>query len=209
MEIRRYASDLLASNMYVIAESDSAIVIDPCRDVTPAAGLRIEQIILTHEHYDHISGVRLWKEQTGAKVLCSKTCAENIRSPRKNLARFFQAFCELQTWVKVDRIPAYDPEFSCEADQVFENEMSFGWKGHQFRLTELPGHSRGSIGIFLDEVYFFSGDSMLEGKETELRFPGGSKSLWKTVSLPKLADLPEEIKVFPGHFGDFVYRKNM
>ena len=35
MEIRRYESDLLVSNMYLIVEENAAIVIDPYRDVSP------------------------------------------------------------------------------------------------------------------------------------------------------------------------------
>lgn len=207
MEIRRYASDLLFSNMYVITENGSAVVIDPCRNVNPAEGLKIDRILLTHEHYDHISGVNVWRERTAAPVMCSKACGENIGSSRKNLAHIFDVFCELQTWIKMDRVPEFDPDYSCEADLTFENEFEFDWQGHCFRLTELPGHSRGSIGIFLDEQYFFSGDSVLEGHETELRFPGGSKKQWESISLPKLLLLPEGLMVYPGHFKEFLYYK--
>ena len=37
MEIKRYVSGLLSSNMYVISEGDHAIVIDPFEDTTPIA----------------------------------------------------------------------------------------------------------------------------------------------------------------------------
>ena len=207
MEIRRFPSDLLASNMYVITEAGHAVVIDPCRNIMPAEGFVTDLILLTHEHYDHISGVNLWKNRTGAEVLCSEACAENINSARKNLAHIFQAFCELQTWIELESVPDFDPEYSCAADRTFENEMTFDWMGHRFRLTELPGHSQGSTGIFLDEKYFFSGDSLLEGKETELRFPGGSRTLWNSVSLPKLSALPDGVRVYPGHFAEFIYHR--
>ena len=85
MEIRRYESGLLSSNMYVVVEGHRAIVIDPFDDVSPATGLTIDYILLTHEHYDHISGVNTWKKATGALVLCSKACAENIQNQRRAL----------------------------------------------------------------------------------------------------------------------------
>ena len=62
IEIKRYVSGLLSSNMYVIIEGDHAIVIDPFADTTPSEGSIIDYILLTHEHYDHISGVNVWKK---------------------------------------------------------------------------------------------------------------------------------------------------
>ena len=62
IEIKRYVSGLLSSNMYVISEAGHAIVIDPFEDTTPSEGLTVDCILLTHEHYDHISGVNIWKK---------------------------------------------------------------------------------------------------------------------------------------------------
>ena len=205
MEIKRYESPFLASNMYIIIEGKRAIVIDPFIDLKPAKGLVIDKIILTHEHYDHISGVNVWKAATKAPVLCSKTCAENIQSPRKNMARLFEVFCELQTWMALDTIPKADEEYTCFADEIFEDEMGFVWLGHSFHLFELPGHSLGSIGILLDNQHFFSGDSLIKDREIELRFPGGNKAKWEHIGAPRLALLPNGVQVHPGHFKEFTY----
>ena len=203
IEIRRYESGLLSSNMYVIVEGNHAVVIDPFEDTAPANGLIIDYIILTHEHYDHISGVNLWKKARDAPVLCSRPCAENIQDPKKNLAYYFREFCELQTWMKLDEIPPYDPDYSCQADETFEDEMNLEWAGHQLHLFELPGHSMGSIGIVLDSDCFFSGDSLMENCEIALRLPGGSRKKWHDIGLPRLKSIPQGIRVYPGHFMDF------
>lgn len=208
MNIQRYESPLLSSNMYIIVEGNHAVVIDPFQELEPANNLIIDKIILTHEHYDHISGVNVWKEKAKAPVLCSKICGINIQSSRKNMSRLFEVFCELQTWVVVDKIPETDENYTCYADETFENELDFEWQGHIFHLFELPGHSLGSIGVILDGKYFFSGDSLIEGQEIELRLPGGSKTKWETIGAPRLALLPEGIKVFPGHFEEFIYTKS-
>lgn len=207
MKIERYESPLLSSNMYLITESGHAVVIDPSRDLKTAKNLIVDKIILTHEHYDHISGVNDWKRLTRAPVLCSKTCGDNIQNPRKNMARLFEVFCELQTWMVVDKIPEVDENYTCRADETFEDKFDFVWQGHKFSLFELPGHSLGSIGILLDGEYFFSGDSLMEGKEIELRLPGGSREKWEKMGVPRLALLPDRVKVYPGHFREFVYRK--
>jgi len=207
MVIQRHVSDLLASNMYLLIEDGHAVVIDPFRDVSFAEGLVIDRILLTHEHYDHISGVNLWKEETGAHVLCSAPCAENIQNARKNLARLFDVFCELQTWIRLDEIPPSDQNYTCKADETFSDTTSFEWQGHRFELFEMPGHSAGSIGILVDRECFFSGDSLMENSEIELRLPGGSRKAWEQTGRERLMSVPESVTVYPGHFSEFRLRK--
>ncbi len=204
MEIRKYESGLLSSNMYVIVEGDHAIVIDPFEDTKPAKGLTVDYIILTHEHYDHISGVNVWKERTAAPVLCSEICAGNIQNPKKNLSNHFKEFCELQTWVELEEIPPSDPEFSCSADETFSDILEFSWQGHDFRLFEIPGHSMGSIGIMLDEKEFFSGDSLIENCEIDPRMPGGSRKKWKEIGSKRIDAVSKGTRVWPGHFNSFI-----
>lgn len=198
----------MASNMYVVTEGSHAIVIDPFRDTSRAYGLTVDWILLTHEHYDHISGVNAWKTTTGATVLCSKSCAESIQDPRKNLSNHFKEFCELQSWIKLSEVPPENTIYSCCADASFEDEWHFEWMGHQWYLFEIPGHSMGSAGIILDGLHFFSGDSLLEYDEIELRMPGGSRKKWKEIGAPRLAQLPDGIQVYPGHFETFIYHRN-
>lgn len=207
MEIRRYVSGLLSSNMYLIVEGNRGIVVDPCADTMPAQGLQVDYILLTHEHYDHISGVNVWKARTGARVLCSKACGENLQSPRKNLAALFRQFCELQTWIELEDIPESDPDFTCAAEETFENEMSLQWQGHTLSLFEIPGHSRGSIGILLDGKEFFSGDSLMEHSKIELRMPGGSRKLWSQIGSKRIEAIAEGTRVWPGHFGSFLLHR--
>lgn len=206
MEIRSYVSGLLSSNMYVIVEGNHAIVIDPCENTEPSQGLQVDYILLTHEHYDHISGVNHWKALTGAKVLCSKPCAENLENPRKNLASHFAQFCELQTWIQLEGIPEADPEYTCRAEEVFEDKKALLWQGHALSLFEIPGHSQGSIGILLDGKDFFSGDSLMENCEIELRMPGGSRKKWKEIGSKRIEAIPEGTRVWPGHFDSFFLR---
>lgn len=207
MEIRRYVSGLLSSNMYLIVECDSAIVIDPFKNTSAADGLHIERIILTHEHYDHISGVNAWKQAMNVPVLCSKVCAGNLQDSRKNLSRYFSVFCELQTWIALDAPPMADENYVCCADEAFEDEMTLLWRGHQLKLMEMPGHSLGSIGILLDEAVFFSGDSLIEGRDIELNFPGGSKEKWQQIGAKRVTELPDGVRIYPGHFQDYFLRR--
>ena len=149
-----------------------------------------------------------WKEATGAPVFCSKACAKNIQSPQKNLANHFKEFCELQTWMKLDEIPASNSTYSCSADETFENEIWLQWQGHELELFEIPGHSQGSIGILLDSKDFFSGDSLIKNSEIELRMPGGSRKKWEEIGKNKIEGIPEGTRIWPGHFESFVWHRS-
>lgn len=204
MIINRYDTGLLHSNMYVISDNGHVIVIDPCENINPVVGNRVDWILLTHEHYDHISGVNKWKNSTSGRVLCSAACADRIGDPKRNLARLFPEFCQMQTWITIDKVPNTDINYRCYADDTFIDEAVFFWQGHKFRLQEIPGHSPGSIGIYVDQSYFFSGDSLLNGKEIELRFPGGSRQQWEAKGLQRIEAIPKGIIVYPGHFDSFI-----
>lgn len=92
MKIFHIISNLISSNMYVLEENNHLILIDPCIIDIRLENKTVDYIFLTHEHYDHISGVNYWKEKCEAEVVCSNICAENIESSRKNLSRYFDAF---------------------------------------------------------------------------------------------------------------------
>ena len=202
--IKKIDSGILHSNMYFIEENRHAIIIDPCVRGIPVIGFHVDYLIVTHEHYDHISGVNEWKRITGAPLLCSKTCAANIKNSKKNLSRYFDVFCQMQTWVPADEIMIEPVEYYCEADLSFEDYLQFAWQGHKITLMEIPGHSRGSIGIDIDGTDFFSGDSLLEGFQTELRFPGGSAEEWEEIGKKRIEAVSVGTRVWPGHFDGFV-----
>lgn len=198
--IRRIPSDLLASNMYLVEERGHGIVVDPCEDLSPYdPALVYDWIFLTHEHYDHISGVDAWRERTGARVICSRACGESLKDPKKNFSHFFDSFCELQTWLPYTPGREY-PAFSTHADVVFDGELTMEWQGHSILLTETPGHSPGGSCLLLDGTSLFAGDCLIPGRKTELRFPGGSRKQWQERTLPFLRSLSPETMVYPGHF---------
>lgn len=201
MIIEKIVSKLLKSNMYLISENNRYILIDPCvaeRDIC-----NVDYILLTHEHYDHISGVNYWKEKTGAIVVASERCAENCCDSRKNLSRYFKAFCELQTW-----IPDYDVvencEYICQVDDTYNRSKMIYWQGHTIELYICPGHSEGGAIIAIDGKHIFSGDSILQGTEIECGLPGGDIIAWENEGKVIVDRISRGSIIHPGHFDDFI-----
>jgi glyoxylase-like metal-dependent hydrolase (beta-lactamase superfamily II) len=210
MKIETFISPLLKSNMYILHEGRHIIIIDPCVVVELLEKIRrwggsVDYLILTHEHYDHISGVNAFKKEFECQVLCCQACAEGIMDPRLNFSRHFEAYCIIQHGMRKGEAPKVKP-YSCEADLIFSTFYSFDWQGHKVELIETPGHSKGSICIRLDKIILFSGDTLLPEINTETKhYKGGSKD-FEEKSKPFLEALPAETIVYPGHGDIFLIK---
>lgn len=209
MEIIRYPFRPIDSSMYVMCGHDSAVIIDPweCKEalsLVRESGAKKVVVLLTHEHYDHISGVNWWKEQCPCDVICSKTCGERITDPKRNASAHYDVLFlfqpkEIQEEAKKLNFKA----FSCEATQTFESFYSFDWEGHHFEITETPGHSPGSCCILLDGNICFTGDTVLKGVKTITRLPHGSRTKFQEIVSNYLKKLPDTCQIYPGHGDHF------
>ena len=196
------------SRMYVAECDKHAIVVDPiisddAYELLRGIGTDNILVLLTHEHYDHISGVNRIKELFDATVICSEECGRLIKKPEKNLSKYYTALFMLRdkendepgAKEKILNIPLY----SCEADKVFYDGMAFDFCGHSISLKETPGHSKGSMCISVDQSTIFTGDSLLNGIRVSTKLPGGDRRAFEAETIPFLMDLPGCMAVFPGH----------
>ncbi len=204
--IHTYSFYPIDARMYLMIENNKALVVDPCVEETAlqcllSNGVSEILVLLTHEHYDHISGVNWLREHfPNVNVLCSSECARALPKPSKNLSSFWEILFvgkdeKIQEYVRNMDIQPY----SCNADETFEEEYAFEWEGHSLFLKETPGHSKGSICILLDHTKLFSGDTLVTGYPTITRLPGGSKKEYIADTIPYLQSLDPDIMVYPGH----------
>ena len=217
--IERFVSGFLDTNTYimevdghllVIDPSDHAAVVERCRDAASVT------VLLTHEHFDHISGLNLVKgvcapscvviagetcseriQDAKCVVIASAICSERIQDTKANLSAYADVLAELGG----KHIPETWEPFSCKAaDITFDNHYVFSWQGHAVELFSAPGHSAGSCCIVLDDMLFV-GDTVLENN-LMVKFPGSNKKLYRSVTVPLLEKLllGGRIKgVYPGH----------
>lgn len=204
--IYRYRMPVIDSNMYVISEGGQALIVDPhicpqALELLGTGGVKEAVVLLSHEHFDHISGVNWLRENLPiVKVLCTEDCAMLLGDPEKNMAKFFEAlFVDMTPEQREAGGKLKDPDYCCEADEVFKEEIRFNWKGHKIRMCRAPGHARGGSLIWLDDELIFTGDSLVEGSGVILRFPGGSKKDYAAITRPMLEAESDDTFVFPGH----------
>ncbi|GGG71938.1 MBL fold hydrolase [Paenibacillus radicis (ex Gao et al. 2016)] len=185
------------------------IIEDSLDDFLERNSINRAQVLLTHEHYDHISGVNRLRELTDCKVLCSASCGERILDPRKNLSQYFTALFGLQNEDVRLKVKEMDVQpFRCEADQTFTGILELNWLDHRVSIQETPGHSVGSVCILIDNQIVFTGDSLTNGAPVVTRLPGGNRQVYRSVTLPYLQGLPQDIMAFPGH-GDIEVLGNL
>lgn len=166
------------TNCYLAWEEDaeSCIVIDPGYEPervlaqAEKLGKRIAAILLTHGHFDHVGGVRLIAAETDCKVYI---CEADLSMPEQMTAG-----------------PLYYTHTYGEGDVVAEAGLSV-------KVLHTPGHTRGSVCLTVEDT-MFSGDTLFEGSCGRTDLPGGS---WTEIyqSLKRLAALPGDYKVYPGH----------
>lgn len=98
MNIKSYSFYPIDAKMYLLVENHRAVILDPCVSEEAKEYLQSENVeeiivLLTHEHYDHISGINWLRESfKRTKVICSEACGAALGNPIKiclNITRFY------------------------------------------------------------------------------------------------------------------------
>ncbi len=180
------------TNTYVLTKEGrgDCVVIDPggwgtslVEQMVTRLNRRVEKIILTHEHFDHIGSLPALLERWPCEVVCSRECSTAIADPMKNFSRYL-----------IDRDVACPARTTCCED--LNNPLA--WDGSQLRFVSTPGHSPGGICILVDNL-LFSGDTLMWGRKRAIHLPGGDKQqLQQSVNMLFSICGPETL-VYPGH----------
>ena len=213
VKIFAFPFSLVDGRMYILLTNKECIVVDPVNDddgisILKNKGIEELKIILTHEHCDHITGVKRFRDNFDCELICTKECAEAIPDPRKNLSQFSD-FWKMTISERNKETVALDDfnVVTCEADNWFEKELSFLFGKYKMQLVQSPGHSKGSLCMVVTDVRgipicLFTGDSLMADYEVSTRFPGGSRKKYDEITLPFLKSFMDDVIVYPGHGSD-------
>jgi hydroxyacylglutathione hydrolase len=146
---------------------------------------KLEAILLTHTHFDHIGAVTPVALATGAPVWCPELETQVLAN-----------IMDYIPW------PGFGPYESYEADHTVKGGETLELAGMTIDVLFTPGHSPGHVSYGVrDGEALFSGDVLFQGSVGRVDLPGGD---WPTLlaSIELLMnEFPPETTVYPGHMG--------
>lgn len=182
MQIKVMQVGQLGTNCYLLEDEGSkkAAVVDPGGEggrilaAAQADGVEIAMILLTHAHFDHTGGVaELCRALPGVPVYLHPADAALLGS------QVFPPF-------GADTVPYADGDV-----------LELG--GLKIHVLHTPGHTPGGVTLRVEDV-LFTGDTLFQGSMGRIDFEGGSYDQIM-ASLKRLASLPGDYHVLPGHMG--------
>ena len=186
MEVKSATFGSLQNNCYLITDEISGLsALVDCTEYSEKmknfiGDAKLEYILLTHGHFDHIGGVKEVKEAYGAKVVIGREDAEMLSSSRRSLAAFSFIHQENTT-----------PDIIVDDGDV----ITIG--STKLKVLHTTGHTPGGV-CYVGDGEIFSGDTLFFCSCGRTDFPGGSSSQIME-SLKKIAALEGNLTVYPGH----------
>lgn len=192
MIIRAFTVGKLFANCYVLAcqQESEAVIVDPGFDERQAAeqvfsfvmdnALEPKLIVNTHGHPDHTCGNGLVKQKFNIPILIHSGDAGMLGKEGEKIAELFGF-----------------ENSSPEADILLEDDHVIKFGRAALKVMHTPGHSRGSISL-TGERMVITGDTLFAGSIGRTDLPGASEGDMQ-LSLKKLASLPNDFAVYPGH----------
>ncbi len=187
---------------YVVEDpgSDSCAVIDSVLDIDYAAGrithdnadavvahirgrgLRLEWIIETHVHADHLSAAPYIQEKLGGKI----GIGAGIMEVQETFGKVFNEGTEFQ-------------RDGSQFDALFEDGDTYAVGGMEAFAIHTPGHTPACMVHVIGDTAFV-GDTLFmpDGGSARADFPGGDAGQLYD-SIQKVLSLPEETRLFMCH----------
>lgn len=191
VDVEYYVMGPISNNVYIISDGLGTMVVDPTCDaheiVDALHGRKLDAIILTHFHWDHVGAASDLREMTGAKVYASNIDAPLIEKPVRGYGSKTAPPCKVDVHL-------------CNGEEISVGNMK--WK-----VVFTPGHTKGSICLLCIPQFgchkdglavLLSGDTLFAGATGRTDFEGGSDEDM-AASIKRLASLPDDVVVLPGH----------
>lgn len=145
-------------------------------------GLRLEWLIETHVHADHLSAAPYIQQECGGNIMIS----EEIRSVQDIFGKVFNAGTEFE-------------RDGSQFDRLLKDGDDYSIGNIRCQAIHTPGHTPACMAHVIGDAVFV-GDTLFmpDGGTARADFPGGNaRTLYRSIQ--KILSLPEETRVFVCH----------
>lgn len=180
------------TNCYIVEDEQTkeAMCIDPggepekIIEMLNTLGIdNLKYIYLTHCHGDHFGGILELKKQKGGKVLIHRDDAEGL----------YNIGISLTYYIGMEDI-------TLEADSRVDEGDLIHIGNIEFKVIHTPGHTKGGTCLYCEkEKLLFSGDTLFRGTWGRTDLPTSNFADIINSITNKLAILPDDTIVYPGH----------
>lgn len=193
MKTERFVTGIISTNCYLVVneETKQAVVIDPaaCPESlmrhVKTEKLKIEAILLTHGHFDHIMGIDGFLAEFKVPVYVQEADLKMLEDPELNQSSVYTA------------------GYTFSGAKGIQDGQVLDLAGMRFQALHTPGHTPGGCCYYIqEEGVLFSGDTLFQNSVGRTDFPGSSTSSLIRGIREKLMVLPENTLVYPGHMGE-------
>ena len=143
-------------------------------------GGKLEYVMLTHGHYDHISFAKQLADRFGAKIITGENNSEFLKKPEYNLSIYHG-----------EPLPAFS------ADILLKDGDTFSLGNTEIKYITSPGHTNG-CGCYIFDNTIICGDTLFCESYGRTDLPTGDEKIL-IQSLLKLKNLKGDYKIIPGH----------
>ncbi len=189
LQIYRLQLGFLQTNCYIVVndQTKKGIVIDPAEDGDYIVRFihdhhfEVNQILLTHGHFDHVGGIGPIKKEFNAKVWIHEKDAPMLEDPAKNLSFFIEG-----------------GGLSQRSDGFLKEGQSIEFGTSRLDVLHTPGHTPGGVS-FVGDHFVFVGDTLFRNSVGRSDFPYASETQLAESIQKKLFALNDDFVVYPGH----------
>jgi len=186
--LTRFITGPIETNTYLVSnDKGKCVVVDPasgCGEILrkiKKEPLDVEAIVLTHAHFDHITGIPELIDAFGdLPVYVHPLEAAFLADARLNGSVWF------------------GESFTCsvKTNELNEGKQRIG--SFEFGVLHAPGHTPGGCALVIDENCL-CGDALFAGGIGRSDLPGGDGNQLIASIKTKLLPLPDSTVVWPGH----------
>lgn len=183
MKIRRFVEGPVMTNMYVVSDEnnegflvDCAYPSDRVKQYIEDNNIKINFIIQTHTHFDHVLGLEYFKNLYDVNVYASEDSKEIANDKDYNLA--------------------YSYDVNVPIDNYLKDGVVFS--KYNILAIKTPGHTLDSMSYKVGDV-LFSGDTLFKQSIGRTDFPGGNYNQIIDSIKNKFSKFDGDTKVLSGH----------